>query len=79
MTLRRRKRSSAPLQLVRLHRGLFGSECEHHQVIHLFEDTTLVENVDGGPDGQPVPPSQPGAGCWSPICTNGSSRFSDSR
>ncbi|HET6814169.1 MAG TPA: AMP-binding protein, partial [Actinomycetota bacterium] len=33
--------------------GLFGSECEHHQGIHLFEDTTLVENID--PDGQPVP------------------------
>ena len=39
--------------------GLFGSECEHHQGIHLFEDTTLVENVDA--DGQPVPPGQPGA------------------
>jgi phenylacetate-CoA ligase len=39
--------------------GLFGSECQHHQGIHLFEDTTLVENLDG--DGQPVPPGQPGA------------------
>src|SRR4029434_6505269 len=39
--------------------GLFGSECEHHQGIHLFEDTTLVENVDR--DGQPVPAGQPGA------------------
>src|SRR4029453_795885 len=39
--------------------GLFGSECEHHHGIHLFEDTTLVENVD--PDGQPVPDGQPGA------------------
>jgi phenylacetate-CoA ligase len=39
--------------------GLFGSECEHHQGIHLFEDTTLVENVD--PDGRPVPAGQPGA------------------
>jgi putative adenylate-forming enzyme len=39
--------------------GLFGSECEHHQGIHLFEDTTLVENVD--PDGQPVPAGQPGS------------------
>jgi len=39
--------------------GLWGSECEHHQGIHLFEDTTLVENVD--PDGQPVPAGQPGA------------------
>ena len=39
--------------------GLWGSECEHHQGIHLFEDTTLVENLDG--DGQPVPAGQPGA------------------
>jgi phenylacetate-CoA ligase len=39
--------------------GLMGSECEHHQGIHLFEDTTLVENLD--PDGQPVPAGQPGA------------------
>jgi phenylacetate-CoA ligase len=39
--------------------GLWGSECEHHQGIHLFEDSTLVENVD--PDGQPVPAGQPGA------------------
>jgi len=39
--------------------GLWGSECEHHQGIHLFEDNTLVENVD--PDGQPVPAGEPGA------------------
>jgi phenylacetate-CoA ligase len=39
--------------------GLFGSECGYHQGIHLFEDTTLVENVDG--DGQPVPAGQPGS------------------
>jgi putative adenylate-forming enzyme len=39
--------------------GLFGSECQHHQGIHLFEDITLVENVDG--HGQPVPAGQPGA------------------
>jgi phenylacetate-CoA ligase len=39
--------------------GLWGSECEHHQGIHLFEDTTLIENVDH--DGQPVPAGQPGA------------------
>jgi phenylacetate-CoA ligase len=38
--------------------GLWDSECEHHQGIHLFEDTTLVENVD--PDDQPVPAGQPG-------------------
>jgi phenylacetate-CoA ligase len=39
--------------------GLWGSECEHHQGIHLFEDSTLVENVD--PDGHPVPAGEPGA------------------
>jgi phenylacetate-CoA ligase len=39
--------------------GLWGSECEHHQGIHLFEDATLVENVDAA--GQPVPAGQPGA------------------
>jgi phenylacetate-CoA ligase len=39
--------------------GLWGSECEHHQGIHLFEDATLVENVDA--DGHPVPAGQPGA------------------
>ena len=49
--------------------GLFGSECEHHQGIHLFEDTTLVENVDS--DGQPVPPASPAPGCWSPTSQPG--------
>src|SRR4029434_1581286 len=39
--------------------GLFGTEYEPQHGIHLFEDTTLVENVD--PDGQPVPDGQPGA------------------
>jgi phenylacetate-coenzyme A ligase PaaK-like adenylate-forming protein len=39
--------------------GLWGSECEHHQGIHLFEDATLVENIDA--DGQPVPAGEPGA------------------
>jgi phenylacetate-CoA ligase len=48
-----------PVNLYGSTEGLFGSECEHHQGIHLFEDTTLVENVDA--DGQPVPPGQPGA------------------
>ena len=48
-----------PFDLYGSSEGLFGSECEHHQGIHLFEDTTLVENVDA--DGQPVPPGQPGA------------------
>ena len=48
-----------PFDLYGSTEGLFGSECDHHQGIHLFEDTTLVENVD--PDGQPVPAGQPGA------------------
>jgi putative adenylate-forming enzyme len=39
--------------------GLWGSECEYHQGVHLFEDATLVENVD--PDGHPVPAGEPGA------------------
>jgi phenylacetate-CoA ligase len=39
--------------------GLFGSECEQHQGIHLFEDTTLVENLDA--EGRLVPAGQPGA------------------
>jgi phenylacetate-CoA ligase len=37
--------------------GLWGSECQHHRGIHLFEDSTLVENVDR--DGQPVPAGEP--------------------
>jgi phenylacetate-CoA ligase len=48
-----------PFDLYGSTEGLWGSECEHHQGIHLFEDTTLVENVDL--DGQPVPAGQPGA------------------
>jgi phenylacetate-CoA ligase len=48
-----------PFDLYGCTEGLWGSECQHHQGIHLFEDTTLVENLD--PDGQPVPAGQPGA------------------
>jgi phenylacetate-CoA ligase len=48
-----------PFNLYGSTEGLFGLECEHHQGIHLFEDTTLVENVDA--DGQPLRPGQPGA------------------
>jgi phenylacetate-CoA ligase len=33
--------------------GLWGCECEHHQGIHLFEEVTLVENVDDA--GLPMP------------------------
>ena len=39
--------------------GLWGAECEHHTGIHLFEDMTIIENVDE--DGRPVPDGQPGA------------------
>ena len=39
--------------------GLWGAECEHHTGIHLFEDMTIVENVDD--DHRPVPDGQPGA------------------
>jgi len=39
--------------------GLWGCECEHHQGIHLFEDVTLVENVDEA--GLPTPFGEPGA------------------
>lgn len=39
--------------------GLWGCECERHDGIHLFEDMTLVENVDV--EGRPAPPGEPGA------------------
>jgi phenylacetate-CoA ligase len=39
--------------------GLFGAECERHDGIHLFDDASVVENVDE--DGRPVPPGTPGA------------------
>ena len=48
-----------PFDLYGCTEGLFGSECEYHHGIHLFEDSTLVENVDA--DSQPVPVGQPGA------------------
>ena len=38
--------------------GLWGCECEHHQGIHLFEDVTLVENVDDA--GVPTPIGESG-------------------
>ena len=39
--------------------GLWGLDCERHEGVHLFEDMTLVENVDA--DGRPVPLGEPGA------------------
>jgi phenylacetate-CoA ligase len=38
--------------------GLWGCECEHHQGIHLFEDVTLIENVDDA--GLPMPIGESG-------------------
>ena len=48
-----------PFDLYGTTEGLWGAECEHHAGIHLFEDMTIVENVDD--DGRPVPDGQPGA------------------
>jgi phenylacetate-CoA ligase len=48
-----------PFDLYATTEGLWGSSCEHGAGIHLFEDATVVENVDA--DGAPVPPGEPGA------------------
>ena len=48
-----------PFDLYATTEGLFGSECERHEGIHLFDDANVVENVDA--DGVPVPPGTPGA------------------
>jgi phenylacetate-CoA ligase len=48
-----------PFDLYATTEGLWGLDCEHHAGIHLFEDVTLVENVDAA--GRPVPPGEPGA------------------
>jgi phenylacetate-coenzyme A ligase PaaK-like adenylate-forming protein len=48
-----------PFDLYATTEGLFGSECERHDGVHLFDDASLVENVDE--DGRPVPPGTPGA------------------
>lgn len=47
-----------PFDLYATTEGLWGCECEHHQGIHLFEDFTLVENVDDA--GLPTPAGEPG-------------------
>ena len=49
----------APFDLYATTEGLFGAECERHDGIHLFDDASVVENVDE--DGRPVPPGTPGA------------------
>ena len=48
-----------PYDLYATTEGLFGFECERHDGIHLFDDASIVENVDE--DGKPVPPGTPGA------------------
>jgi phenylacetate-coenzyme A ligase PaaK-like adenylate-forming protein len=48
-----------PFDLYATTEGVWGVECERHEGIHLFEDVTLVENVDA--DGNPVPDGEPGA------------------
>jgi phenylacetate-CoA ligase len=47
-----------PFDLYGTTEGLWGAECEHHAGIHLFEDLTIVENVDA--DGRPVPDGERG-------------------
>jgi len=49
----------APFDLYATTEGLFGAECERHDGIHLFDDASIVENVDE--DDRPVPPGTPGA------------------
>jgi phenylacetate-coenzyme A ligase PaaK-like adenylate-forming protein len=48
-----------PFDLYATTEGVWGVECERHEGIHLFEDVTLVENVDA--DGNPIPDGEPGA------------------
>ena len=47
-----------PFDLYGTTEGLWGAECDRRTGIHLFEDTTLVENVDD--DCRPVPYGEPG-------------------
>ena len=48
-----------PFDLYGTTEGLWGAECDQRTGIHLFEDMTIVENVDE--DGRPVPDGEPGA------------------
>ena len=49
----------APFDLYATTEGLFGIDCERHEGIHLFDDASVIENVDE--DDRPVPPGTPGA------------------
>jgi phenylacetate-coenzyme A ligase PaaK-like adenylate-forming protein len=48
-----------PFDLYATTEGLWGSDCEHHDGLHLYEDGVIVENV--GADGEPVADGEPGA------------------
>jgi putative adenylate-forming enzyme len=48
-----------PFDIYATTEGLWGMDCERHEGTHLFEDVTLVENVDA--ENDPVPPGEPGA------------------
>jgi phenylacetate-coenzyme A ligase PaaK-like adenylate-forming protein len=48
-----------PFNLYATTEGLWGADCAEHDGIHLFEDMTLVENVDAR--GEAVPDGRPGA------------------
>jgi phenylacetate-CoA ligase len=49
----------APFDFYATTEGLYGYECERHDGIHLFDDATVVENVDA--EDRPVPRGTPGA------------------
>jgi len=48
-----------PDELYATTEGTYGSACEHAGGIHLFEDLSIVENVDA--DGRPVPEGERGS------------------
>jgi phenylacetate-CoA ligase len=48
-----------PFDIYATTEGLWGSDCRHHDGLHLYEDGVIVENVDA--DGAPVPDGEPGA------------------
>jgi phenylacetate-CoA ligase len=48
-----------PFNLYGTTEGLWGCDCAEHAGVHLFEDFSIVENVDA--DGRPVPVGEAGA------------------
>lgn len=49
----------APFDFYSATEGLWAGQCSKHAGFHLFEELTILENVDA--DGQPVPDGEPGA------------------